>query len=214
MLFKNRCKLGIALLILCILLSACGPSETEPLSGPKTEPMSETKVLISVGDDILKFGVNDVEIMLPMLEDAGIRAVIATESEDSYQGSDPSLMSDILLQDVNVADYDGFLLPCAAGGINELEIIEAVAAMVAEAAAQNKPIAALDLAVGLLDQPGILDGVHYAYRSNEFPQGIYEGTGVVRDGNIITSGCCGQMRSRGGECAAELTQHLIEAVAP
>ena len=213
MLFKNRYNQGIALLILCFLLSACGPSETESLSGPKTEPISWPKVLISVGDGYANH-VDDVEIMLSMLEEAGIQAVIATESEDSYQGSDLSLMSDILLQDVNVADYDGFLLPCAAGGINELEIIEAVAAMVAEAAAQNKPIAALDLAVGLLDQPGILDGVHYAYRSNEFPQGIYEGTGVVRDGNIITSGCCGQMRSRGGECATELTQHLIEAVAP
>jgi putative intracellular protease/amidase len=213
MMFKNRFNPGIVLLILCILLSACGPSETEPLSGPKTELMSESKVLISVGDNILAYGINDVKIMLPMLEDAGIQAVIATQSEDSYQGSDQSLMSDILLQDVNVADYDGFLLPCAAGGINELEIQEAVAAMVAEAAAQNKPIAALDLGVVLLDQPGILDGVHYAYRSNEFPQGIYDGKGVVRDGNIITSGCCA-LSSRGGECVAELTQHLIEAVAP
>jgi hypothetical protein len=205
MLNKGRFIPGIALLIFSIFLSACAPSETESLSGPK--------VIVFVWDGSYHgYHLDDVEIMVSMLEEAGIQAVIATESEDSYQGSDPSMMSDILMLDGNAADYDGFLLPCGSPIAPSDAVAEVVSAMVVEAADQNKPIAAHHGAVNALAEGGILDGVHYAYKSNDFPEGIYEGTWVVRDGNIITSGCCGSTRS--GECAAELTQHLIEAVAP
>jgi putative intracellular protease/amidase len=207
MLFNNRFNPGIALLILCILLSACGPSETESLSGPK--------VLVFVRDGSYQSHIHEVEIMLSMLEEAGILAVVATQSEDSYQGSDPSLKSDILLQDVNVADYDGFLLPCTAfggpgdGGVGNID--DVAIPMVAEAVAQKKPIAAQHHSVHTLAEAGLLDGMHYAYgfnvfRNSKFSDGIFDGTGVVQDGNIITSGTCT------ADGTPDLTQKLIEAV--
>ena len=62
MLFKNRFNPGIALLILCILLSACGSSETESLSGPK--------VLVFVRDGSYHSHIHEVEIMLSIVSSA------------------------------------------------------------------------------------------------------------------------------------------------
>ena len=207
--FKNRFNPGIALLILCILLSACGPSETESLSG-ETESLSGPKVIVFVWDGSYHgYHLDDVEIMLSMLEEAGILAVVTTESEDSYQLSDSSIKSDIWLQDVNVTDYDGFLLPCSAfyGDIGPGGTGDVVIPIVVEAASQNKPIAASHQSIQTLAEAGLLDGVSYSYA---------EKTGVIQDGNIITSGCClGLSQNYGCEDGThELTQKLIEAMTP
>jgi putative intracellular protease/amidase len=153
--------------------------------------------------------------MLSMLDEAGLQAVIATESEDSYSGSDTPLESDILLQDVNVADYEGFLLPCMAAG-SPGSIEDDAVELVSEAAAQGKPVAAQYGSVFTLARAGLLDGKHYAFERAAFPEGIHDGTGVVRDGNIITSGTCSyKARSSGRpDGTSELTQELIEAIAP
>jgi hypothetical protein len=46
------------------------------------------------------------------------------------------------------------------------------------------------------------------------PEGIYDGTGVVQDGQVITSGTCPhQARPTGSpDGTAELTKKLIEAI--
>ena len=202
--------LFLAAIITAILLVGCSDKPTESLSGPK--------VLVFVRDrsfDTEYMITHEVGVMLSMLDEAGIHAVIATQSEDSYQGSEPPLKSDILLQDVTVADYDGFLLPCmAAGAPGSIE--DDAIAMVAEAAAQGKPIAAQYGSVFTLAEAGLLDGKHYAFERDAFPEGIYDGTGVVQDGNIVTSGTCSYMaRSTGRpDGTPELTLKLIETVAP
>ena len=196
--------LFLAAIITAILLVACSDKPTESLSEPKV------LVFVRESTDTEYMLTHEVGVMLSMLEEAGILAVVATQSEDSYQGSEPPLKSDILLQDVTVADYDGFLLPCMAAG-SPGSIEDDAIAMVAEAAAQKKPIAAQYGSVFPLAEAGLLDGKHYAFESDTFPDGIYDGTGVVQDGNIITSGTCSyKARSTGRpDGTAELTQKLI-----
>ena len=200
----------LAAIITAILLVGCSDKPTESLSEPK--------VLVFVRDGSYNTEymlTHEVGVMLSMLEEAEILAVVATQSEDSYQDSEPPLKSDILLQNITVADYDGFLLPCmAAGAPGSIE--DDAIAMVAEAAAQNKPIAAQHGSVPTLAEAGLLDGTHYAYERDAFPEGIYDGTGVVQDGNIITSGTCSQEARYTGlpDGTPELTQKIIEAVAP
>jgi putative intracellular protease/amidase len=202
--------LFFAAIFTAIQLVGCSDKPTESLNRPQ--------VLVFVRDgsyDTEYMLTHEVGVMLSMLDEAGISAVVATQSDDSYRGSEPPLKSDILLQDVNVADYDGFLLPCMAAGKRDNIADEAVA-MVAEAAAQNKPIAAQHGSIFTLAEAGLLEGKHYAYVRNTFPEGIYGGTGVVQDGNIITSGICSQdaHSTELPDGTPELTQKLIEAVAP
>ncbi len=202
--------LFLAAIIPAILLVGC--------SAKPKETISEPKVLVFVRDGSKNpeyMLTNESGVMLSMLAEAGISAVVATQSEDSYQGFEPPLRSDILLRDVNVADYDGFLLPCMAAG-NPGNIEDDAIAMVADAAAQGKPVAAQYGSIHTLVKAGLLDGKHYAFEDDAFPEGIYDGTGVVQDGNIITSGTCSQVARYYGRTdgTPELTQMLIEAIAP
>jgi len=200
----------LAAIIPAILLVGCSAKPTETFSKPKV------LVFVRDGSNYTEYMLtHEVGVILSMLEEAGILAVVATQSEDSYQGSEPPLKSDILLQDVNVDDYDGFLLPCMAAG-NPGHIEDDAIAMVAEAASQNKPVAAQFGSVPTLAEAGLLDGKQYAYTRDAFPNGIYDGTGVVQDGNVITSGTCSQAARYYGrpDGTPVLTQLLIDAVAP
>ena len=187
-------------------------------SAKPTESLSQQTVLIFVrdGSKYTEYMLtHEVGVMLSMLEEAGISAVVATQSDASYQGSEPPLKSDILLEDIDVTDYDGFLLPCMAAG-NPGPITDDAIAMVAEAADQNKPIAAQYGSIPTLAEAGLLDGKTYAYTRDAFPEGTYDGTGVVKDGSIITSGTCPQAaryydRPDG---TPALTQLLIDSLAP
>lgn len=59
-----------------------------------------------------------------------------------------------------------------------------------------------------------MSGKHYALGYARFKDGIYGGTGVVRDGGIVTPGTCPSRARLTGRAdgTAELTQKLIEAV--
>ncbi len=200
----------LAAIITAILLVGCSENPIDTWSGPK--------VLVYVRDGSMcpeHMLTHELGVMLSMLEDAGILAVVAAQSEDSYQDYEPPLDIDILLQDVDVDDYDGFLLPCMAAG-KRINMADDAVAMVAEAAAQNKPIGALHGSIFTLAEAGLIDGKRYAYESAEFPEGIYDGTGVVQDGNIITAATCSEAATYYGlpDGTTELTQKLIEAVVP
>ena len=63
--------------------------------------------------------------------------------------------------------------------------------IVKKAVAQGKPVAAQDSAVLILARAGVLDGKQFATGADKqqyILKGIYKGTEVVQDGNIITSG--------------------------
>jgi putative intracellular protease/amidase len=157
----------------------------------------------------------EVEVMIRLLEEAGLRVEIATLYEEPYYGAGVpfNFKPDLLLEDVKVSKYAGFLLPCMAAG--QPGIIEARAVeMVREAAARGKPVAAQHGSIHTLARAGLLEGRRYAMGLAVFPEGIYSGTGVVRDGNIITSGICPEKTKESGRPngTVELTRELIEAV--
>jgi len=176
----------------------------------------EPRILLYVRDGSSDFEymfTQEVGVMKSMLEDAGLRVVVATATEESYYRLRAALKPEIVLKDIKVSKYDGFLLPCMAAGAPG--IIEAQAVeMVKQAAARGKPVAAQYGSVFTLARAGLLSGKHYAFGYASFKEGIYGGRGVVRDGRIITSGTCPyQARLTGRpDGTAELTQKLIEAV--
>jgi putative intracellular protease/amidase len=110
----------------------------------------------------------------------------------------------IIPDEVKVEDYEGFIMPCMAVGIRPGPPVapEAIA-IVKQAIAEGKPVAAQLGSVAILAQAGVLKGKKYAFISDplkpnrmqspidrRFDGAIHSGSGIVQDGNIITSGIC------------------------
>lgn len=159
---------------------------------------------------------NELVVMISMLQEAGFQVVVASASGQPFVGRTTTVETDLKLADVKVADYVGFVLPCMAQGIPGPVPPEAVE-IVREAVAQGKPVAAQDGSVVILHEAGVLEGKKYAYRYKDarISEGIYSGSGVVQDGNIITSGMCPERarESTTPDGTPELTQKLIDSLA-
>jgi putative intracellular protease/amidase len=126
-----------------------------------------------------------------MLQKAGYRVEVASPNGELWGTSTIALKPDLKLSDVKVADYRGFVIPCLA--IESSALHPDLAAVIKSAAEQGKPLAAQLGAVTLLAKAGVLSGKKYAVVGEmvpEFKDGIYSGSGVVKDGKIITSGIC------------------------
>jgi len=157
---------------------------------------------------------NELGVMISMLEEAGFQVVVASASGQPFVGPTTTVETDLKLADVKVADYVGFILPCMGQAIPGPVPPEAVE-IVREAVAEGKPVAAQCGSVEILQPAGVLKGKKYAYIYDRFSEGIYSGTGVVQDGNIITSGTCSLMAKLAGrpDGTPELTQKLIDSLA-
>ncbi len=156
---------------------------------------------------------DEVGIMVPMLEAAGCRVTIATVSGRAIVGKTTTLQPDLKLSEVDINDYQGVLLPCMStelpGRIPDVEV-----GLVKRAYSMGIPIAAQVSSVFVLGAAGILEGKRYALHAGMVPKGIYSGTGVVQDGNIITSGTCPYMARQYGRRngTPELTELFIKAL--
>lgn len=93
--------------------------------------------------------------------------------------------------------------------------------MVSEAAAAGKIVAAQLNSILTLTEAGLLEGKRYAFGAemdvSQYPLlegATYSGNGVVRDGNILTSGICPYMARRRGvpDRTEELAQALADAI--
>jgi putative intracellular protease/amidase len=168
----------------------------------------------------------EVGVMTNMLKEAGFEVVVATVKGIpivAYPFPVTTLEPDLKLKDVNVADYVGFIMPCMAVPRNWPVAPEAVA-IVKQAVAERKPVAAQLGSVAILAESGVLKGKKYAYfydslnpdsghqRDDRFEGAIYSDEIVVKDGNIITSCCCpAAAHIHGGpDATAQLTQTLID----
>ena len=155
----------------------------------------------------------ELGVMKSLLEEAGLRTVVATVSDESYYHLRAALDPDLSLKEVKVKKYAGFLMPCMAAGAPGFIEAEAVE-MVKQAVAQGKPVAAQHGSVFTLARSGLLNGKRYAHGSDRIKEGIYSGIGVVQEGLIITAGICPYEARMTGrpDSTAELTRKLIEAV--
>ena len=146
----------------------------------------------------------EVGVMKRMLRRAGFKTEVATASGITIVSPAKDLKPDLKLADVKVSDYVGFILPCmAVGGIPGPPVAPEAVAIVQQAIAEGKPVAAQFGSVIILAQSGILKGKKYAFASDplkaypwrkftdpRFDGTIYSGRNTVQDGNIITSGAC------------------------
>ena len=162
----------------------------------------------------------EVGVMKKILEQSGFNVSITTVSGELLSAGSTRVTPDLKLSDIEVADYAAFILPCMSVGSSPYSWVapEAVS-MVKKAAADGKPVAAQRGGVLILAKAGVLEGKKYAFKIdlNEFPDfkvGVYSGTGVVRDGNIITSGVCPVAAMTYGlnDGTEELTRALIAAI--
>ncbi len=176
-------------------------------------------LFITEGSPELEFMLTqEVGVMKEILEKSGFGVDLATVSGESLSAGSFRLDNVLKLTAVNTDIYSGFLFPCL--GVQERDVPE-VDSLIRKAAEAGKTVAAQTGSVRYLARAGVLNGKKYGYRIepdlSEFPEfegGIYCGTGVVQDGNIMTSGVCPMIaRDEGLEDGTpRLAQMLIEAI--
>lgn len=182
---------------------------------------SNPKVLMYIQDNSMDLDymlANEALKIKQTLEQAGFDVDIASISGDSLKTGSMNLKPDIMLDDVNIETYSGFIVPCMAPKDSILTLQEK--SFIIEVVNAGKPIAAQTSAVYLLAEAGVLNGKKFAMEesligmSPEFKNAVYSGTGVVQDNLIITSGTCPMMAKMTGlkDGTAELTSILIQTI--
>ena len=156
---------------------------------------------------------NEVIQMSELLEESGIEVTTSTVSGKPLKAGAVSFTPDLKLKQVDIDDYDGFIIPCMVSDAMAEETVNFVKAV----AKHDKPIAAQVASVYLLAEAGALKGKKYALYADQsdkdsFDESTYGGNGVIKDGKIITSGGCpwAEHNNRGKDRTAELTQTLID----
>ncbi len=181
------------------------------------------KVLLYIRGDGLKsydlelMLTKEVGVMKEILEQSGFEVACASVSGEPIVAGSTSLKPDLKLDEVSISDYAGFILSCMA---DSGSIAPEAVTMVRKAAAGDKHVAAQFGSVLILAKAGLLIGKKYAFaeeedvNANDLKGGVYSGTGIVQDGNIITSGVCPFWdRLRGlQDGTPELTRTLINVI--
>ena len=140
----------------------------------------------------------EVGVMKDTLERSGFKVVVATLDGSDFSAGAVTVKADIKLAEAKAADYAGFILPCMmVASYPEPEISKEAINLVREAIAAGKPVAAQTGSLWTLAKAGVLKGKKYGYafaeKSPLFEGAIFGGTGVVKDGLILTSGLCPHM---------------------
>ncbi len=197
---------GLVLALLVLLVPGCG----------QAQPKQVLILVFEKSDDMNFMLVNEVGVMKDMLTKAGFKVVTASDSGQTLGSGDTALTPDLKIADVKLADYVGLMDPCVARNF-EVDTSPATLALIKDAAAQGKVVAAQFGGVIDLYNAGVLAGKQYAFfddPSENVKNAIYKGKGVVQDGNIITGGVCPYMARDSGEkdTTVELTQKFIDTL--
>ncbi len=155
--------------------------------------------------------------MQALLQEAGFTVVVASPSGETIGGEKTSLTPDMKIEDVEIAEYAGIIMPCLATDWTPSPVTQE---LVRAAAAAGKPVAAQLGSVVTLARAGVLEGKRYAFAEGmgdnvpEFEGLERAGHGVVEDGNIITSGVCPYIAPRRGleDGTSGLTKALIAKI--
>jgi putative intracellular protease/amidase len=160
---------------------------------------------------------HEVGVMKDILEKSGFNVEVATIDGLMLKTDSMSLQPDMKLSDVKVIDYVGFIMPCMAA--EDTTVTQTEIDFVRNVMKENKPIAAQLGAVLILAKAGALDGKKYAVAEEiknfkGFSKGQYSGEGVVKDGNLITSGVCPNYarEAKKKDGTAELTNTLVAVI--
>jgi Tol biopolymer transport system component/putative intracellular protease/amidase len=199
-------------------LTVATPAPATPIP-VQARPGSGGKVLMIVNEgkfaDLELMLTREVGVMKSLLEKAGFEVVVATVSNQPLVAGGVTLKPDVKLSDVHLADYKGVIVPCMA--VNSKPLPPEGLAIIREAVAKGKPLAAQTGSVLLLGRAGLLAGRKYAGRPSwvannpELKDAVYSGDGVVQDGRLITSGTCPYTAKQQGllDGTSRLTEALI-----
>ena len=159
----------------------------------------DSKVLMFVRDgsrDLDLMVHDEVLVMKQMLEEAGFAVDVATVDGKDIVLDGVSVKVDFAVTNLTMDSYAGLVLPCM-GPPSGATVEAKVVALVKEADAAGKPIAASRSSVEFLAEAGILQGHSYAYASPvnsearpSFAGATFAGTGTVQDGHVSTTGIC------------------------
>jgi len=213
----GRLSFLVAILLSFVMISAMAEAQStsKVLMIPREGKSANLDLMLS----------KQVFVMIELLQKAGFKVVVASVSGQPLEGVVHKLNFDLKLSEVNIDDYVGVALPCMATGIFPgPPISPALVSLVKKAVAKGKPIAAPLGAVYILAEAGALKGKRYAFlddafnppppnqKDPRFEGAIYGGSGLVQDGNIITSGRCPNIEARMGipDNTPELTRAFIK----
>jgi putative intracellular protease/amidase len=155
-------------------------------------PKGKVLMLVNEGKsgDLELMLTKEVGVMKDLIQKAGFEVVVATASNTPLVSGSARVTPDLKLSDVKIANYKGVIMPCMATSGSPLP--PEGTAIIKEAVAKGKPLAAQTGSVVLLSQAGVLTGKKYALAKGwtALESAIYSGDGIVQDGKIITSGVC------------------------
>ena len=183
----------------------------------RAETNSKPKVLLVLREnssDLQYMLRREVGVMVAMLEAAGLAVITASESGRPMGQGAAKIKPELKLGDVRVTEYVGLLLPSLAVGLMA-PVPAKLIKIVRRAAAGKIPMAAQHGSVVVLQRSGVLKKKKYAFERPVFAEGEYAGTGVVRDGNIVTSGTCPHLARETGrpDGTETLIRLFVEAIA-
>lgn len=169
------------------------------ISDLHSQESNKVLLIIRDGSGDLEFMLKkEVIIMKETIEKAGFKVEIATLSGEPISAGAVRLKPDLKISDVSVLDYAGFILPCLAVDDRVVPPQKEIVTLIKEV--EFKPIAAQLGAIKILAKAGLLKDKKYAsaieFSDPYFESSTLSGSGVVKDGNIITSGICPFMARR------------------
>lgn len=195
--FTGKCRQALSSLAYsCMIFAACLVS---PLAAADDEQQQRVFMYVTDGSRDLDLMLREeVGVMRTLLEDAGFAVDIATSQGQKLVGSTTTLEPTVSLDKVNMADYAGVILPCMAPAEGEATWPESVRAILVDAVASDKPVAASRGSVVQLADAGALgnrrftafSGADNSARYPVFASAEFAGTGVLRVGNVSTAGIC------------------------
>ena len=183
------------LVLLLSLLALCIPVLTGSSQEKPVVLLIARGESTAMGEVALKFEIEkEVNTIINKLNSLGYAVEVASESGKLIQAGGSKLPVDKKLADVQVQNYVGVIIPCM--GEVQNAIPKGSVKIVQDLYNRNVPVAAQHSGVIILGAAGLLRGRNYAIgegwdRSCPYVKdGNFKGVGVVRDGNIVTSGTC------------------------
>lgn len=186
----RACRAASLIALVLLALAAC------------TRPQKAVLLIARETSEDMGFMIEqEVKPILDGLTAAGYMVVVASQSGKTITDGPSVLKIQKRLASVKAEDYIAVIVPCMAAGGTSGETPPEAVTVLKKTVALGRPLAAQQSGVALLAKAGALSGRKFAIAEdsrNVVSDGIYIGTGVAQDGNVLTSGTCPYMAKHFG----------------